>query len=138
MAGADTKKVIDELYDAYLAGDPAGMLATFSDDIAFRFLAQVDARGIEEARRFFTYSATKLVDLDFRIERKIVDGAYAAVLWSETATTPGGEPWENHGVDVFEVRDGKIVTLHENNDVRLVYQHFEPYDPGGANEAAGE
>ncbi|GMQ85629.1 MAG: hypothetical protein BMS9Abin07_1196 [Acidimicrobiia bacterium] len=129
MGSEETRRVVDQLYDAYLGGDTAGMLATFSDDIAFRFLGQVDAQGIEEARRFFAYSGEKLTDLDFRIERKVIDGRHAAVTWSETARTAAGAPWENHGVDVFEVRDGKIISLHENNDVRLVHEHFERYEP---------
>ena len=131
MGSEDTRRVVDELYDAYLAGNTAGMLATYSDDIAFRFLGQVDARGIEEARRFFAYSAEKLVDLDFRIEHKVIDGSHAAVTWTETARTAQGAPWENHGVDVFEVADGMIISLHENNDVRLVHEHFDRYEPAG-------
>ena len=129
MGSEDTRRVVDRLYDAYLAGNTAGMLATFSDDITFKFLGQVDGRGIEEARRFFAYSAEKLIDLDFRIKHKVIDGSHAAVTWIETAHTAKGAPWENHGVDVFEVADGKIVSLHENNDVRLVHEHFENYEP---------
>jgi hypothetical protein len=30
---------------------------------------------------------------------------------------------------VIRVRDGRIVSLHENNDVRLVREHFPPYEP---------
>lgn len=128
MGTEETRRVVNSLYDAYLGGDPDGMLATFSDDIAFRFLGQVNARGIDEARRFFNHSAGLLTDLDFRIQHKVFDGAFAAVTWEETARTAAGAPWENHGVDVFEVRDGKIVSLHENNDVRLVHEHFERYE----------
>jgi hypothetical protein len=29
------------------------------------------------------------------------------------------------------VRDGRIVSLHENNDVTLVYRHFPPYRDAG-------
>ena len=129
MGTQETSRVVDQLYDAFLRGDPAGMLATFSDDVAIRFLGQVDARGIDEARRFFTHSAGLLTDLDFRLQRKVIDGSHAAVIWTETARTAAGAPWENHGVDVFEVRGGKIVSLHENNDVRLVHEHFEKYEP---------
>ena len=129
MGSEETQRVVDQLYEAFLRGDAAGMLATFSDDIAIRFLGQVDARGIGEARRFFTHSAGLLTDLDFRLQRKVIDGSHAAVTWTETARTAAGIPWENHGVDVFEVRDGKITSLHENNDVRLVHEHFEKYEP---------
>ncbi len=66
MGSEETRRVIDDLYDAYLAGNPAGILATFSDDIAFRFLGQVEGQGIDEARRFFAHSAGLLTDLDRR------------------------------------------------------------------------
>lgn len=127
VSETDTRRVIDSLYDAYLAGDGDGMLALMSDDIELRFLGQVDLRGIDKARAFFAFSGGLLEDLDFLIERKIVDGEWAAVTWSEAARTREGAPWENHGVDVFRVQDGRITVLHENNDVRLVHRHFPRY-----------
>ena len=125
-----TRAVVDALYGAFLAGDADGMLALFADDISLRFLGQVDARGIEQARRFFVFAAGLLTDVQFRIERKIVDGDRAAVIWSETARTSGGADWANHGVDLIRVEDGRITELHENNDVRLVARHFPAYEPG--------
>lgn len=126
----ETRAAIDQLYEAFLAGDVEGMLATFTDDVEFRFLGQVEGRGIDEAREFFAHAAGLLTDLDFRIQRVVVDGRRAAVTWTETARTAAGAPWENHGVDVYEVREGKIASLHENNDVRLVYEHFPRYAAG--------
>lgn len=130
MSEQETREVVERLYEAYLGGDLEGILATFDDGIAFRFLGQVEAVGIDAAQRFFAHSAGLLSDLDFRIRRTIVDGDHAAVLWDESAVTAGGAPWENHGVDVFEVQNGRVVSLHENNDVRLVHEHFAPYDAG--------
>lgn len=120
----ETRRVVDDLYAAFLRGDPEGMLATFDDDIEFKFLGQVEARGIAEARRFFTAAAGQLTDLDFTIEHTVIDGSRAAVTWSEVARTQTGAEWVNHGVDVIEVRDGRVISLHENNNVRLVYEHF--------------
>jgi ketosteroid isomerase-like protein len=120
----ETRTVVEELYRAYLAGDPQGMLATMSDDVHVRFLGIVDVRGIDEARRFFLANTAKLVDLDFQIRQLVVDGHHAAAIWEETATTRAGEPYANHGVDVFEVRHGQIVAVHENNDVSVHRRHF--------------
>lgn len=119
-----TKEVVDRLYDAYFAGDPEGMLATMSEDVHVRFLGRVDLHGIDRAREFFHANAGILVDLDFRIRKLIVDGRFAAAIWDESATTVHGEPWENHGVDVFEVVDGQIAAVHENNDVAVYQSHF--------------
>jgi ketosteroid isomerase-like protein len=125
----DTRAVVDALYEAYLAGDSEGMLTQMADDVEVRFLAQGTFHGVPAVRRFMQFSAGLLHDLDFRIRRKIVDGDAAAVIWDESATTSDGKAWENHGVDVIRVRNGKIVALHENNDINLVYEHFPRYDP---------
>jgi ketosteroid isomerase-like protein len=123
----ETAAVVDRLYQAYFAGDADGMLATMSDDVWVRFLGLVDLRAIDEARRFFQANNAKLLDLDFQIRTLIIDGHHAAALWEESAVTADGEPWANHGVDVFEVREGRIVSVHENNDVRVHRRHFGPH-----------
>jgi ketosteroid isomerase-like protein len=130
----ETRSVVDALYEAFLAGDSEGMLAQMADEVEVRFLAQGTFHGIPAARRFMQFSAGLLRDLDFRIRRKIVDGDAAAVIWDESATTAAGKPWENHGVDVIRVRNAKIVVLHENNDINLVYEHFPRFDPETDNE----
>jgi ketosteroid isomerase-like protein len=134
MAQEDTRRVVDALYDAFLAGDPEGMIALMADDVEVTFLGQGTFHGIPAVRRFFAFAGGLLRDVDFRIDTIIVDGDVGCAVWHETATTHAGDPWATHGVDVIRVRDGRIVSLHENNDVRLVRRHFPPYeDP----EAAG-
>ena len=128
---ADTRRVVEALYRAYLAGDGEGMLALMADDVEVTFLGQGTFHGIAAVRRFMGFSAGLLTDLEFRIGPLIVDGDVGAAVWRETAKTRDGRPWENHGVDVVRVRDGRIVALHENNDVRLVREHFPPYEDGG-------
>lgn len=120
----ETRTVVDRLYEAYFAGDAEGMLDTMSDDVRIRFLGRVDFRGIDRARAFFHENNGMLLDLDFRIRTLVVDGPRAAAVWSETARTVHGEPYANHGVDTFEVRDGRIVELHENNDVTIHRARF--------------
>lgn len=126
--GASTGAIVDALYDAFLRGDSDGMLALFADDISLRFLGQADLAGIDDARRFFVFAADLLADVDFRIEHKIIDGEWAAIVWSESARTASGEPWENHGVDVIQVVGERVTILHENNDVRLVARYFPPFE----------
>jgi len=125
----DTQTTAEALYRAFLAGDKDGMLALMDDDVEISFLGQVQLRGKPEASRFFDFAGTLLRDVDFTLEQVVVDGDVAAGIWRETATTMSGEPWANHGVDVIHVRDGRVVALHENNDVRLVRRHFPSYHP---------
>lgn len=119
-----TRQVVDRLYRAYFDGDAEGMLDTMSDDVWVRFLGRADLRGIEEARAFFYENAGKLLDLDFQIRKLIIDGSHAAAIWEETARTVHGNEYANHGVDVFEVRDGQVVSVHENNDINAHRRHF--------------
>ena len=123
----ETRRVVDALYAAFLAGNGEGMLAQMADDVEVRFLGQGTFHGVPDMRRFMEFSAGLLRELDFRIRHTIVDGDSAAVIWDESAATADGEPWENHGVDVIRVRAGKVVSLHENNDVTLVHKHFPRY-----------
>jgi ketosteroid isomerase-like protein len=125
---AETRRVVDALYAAYLAGDGEGMIALMADDVEVTFLGQGTFHGIPAVRRFMTFSAGLLTDLDFRIGPLIIDGEVGCAVWHELATTRDGRPWENHGVDVIRVRGGQVVSLHENNDVRLVREHFPPYE----------
>ena len=124
----ETRRAVEALYAAFLAGDAEGMLVLMTADVDIRFLGQTQLRGVDAARAFFAFSAELLEDLDFTIERTIVDGEWAAVMWSETARTPNGDLWDNHGVDVFKVKDGMIALLHENTDVRLVNRFFPRSD----------
>lgn len=129
MTEETTRAAVQRLYDSYFAGDPHGMLATMSDDVEVRFLGRGVYRGIQEATRFLTTNTGMLVDLDFRIREFVVDGEWAATVWDESAVTIHGEPYENHGVDVFRVLDGRITVLHENNDVVRHRSHFGRQSP---------
>lgn len=125
----ETRRVVEALYASFLAGDGAGMLRLMDDDVEVRFLGQATLRGVDEVRDFIAFESGLLKDLDFRIQKIIIDGEVGCAIWQELATTADGHPWENHGVDVIRVRNGRIVMLHENNDVTLVRRHFPRYVP---------
>ncbi len=95
-----------------------------SDDVEVTFLGRVTVRGREAALAWFTENNATFDDLDFRIRRRIVDGGRAAVIWDETALA-AGRPYANHGIDVFEIADGKIRRLQVNNDVTARRRAFE-------------
>lgn len=128
----ETRRVVEALYASFLAGDGAGMLRLMDDDVEVRFLGQATLHGIDEVRDFVAFEAGLLTNLDFRIRKILIDGEIGCAIWEESATTADGQPWENHGVDVIRVRDGRIVMLHENNDVTLVHRHFPRYVPNRA------
>jgi ketosteroid isomerase-like protein len=78
---ADTRRTVDALYAAFLAGDPEGMLAQMADDVDVRFLGQGTFHGVEAARRFFGFAGGLLRDVDFRIQALIIDGDVGCAVW---------------------------------------------------------
>ena len=113
MSEAETRNVVDALYDAFQAGDAEGMLALMDEEVEVRFLGQGTFHGVPAVRRFMAFSAGLLRDLDFRITALVIDGDVGCAIWEETALMVDGDTWENHGVDVIRVQDGRIVSLHE-------------------------
>ena len=132
-----TREVIETMYAAFLAGDKEGMLAVMHEDVEVRFLGQAQVTGKAEADQFFDFAGGLLRDVSFSLHHVLVDGELAAGLWEETAVTTDGHPWSNHGVDVVRVRDGQVVSLHENNDTRQVYRYLPAYRPTAEPRAAG-
>ena len=131
-AEAETRARVEELYDAYGAGDLERMLGLMADDVVVTFLGQGTFHGLPAFRRFIDFSEGLLEDLDWRLDHLVVDGDVGCGIWSETARTADGQPWATTGVDVVRVRDGKIVSLTMNNDAALSRRHFPPYvDEGG-------
>jgi ketosteroid isomerase-like protein len=131
---ADTRRIVEALYDAFLAGDSEGMIALMADDVEVTFLGQGTFHGVPAVRRFFAFAAGLLHDVEFHIDRVIIEGDVGCAVWHETATTRDGQPWQTHGVDVIRVRGDRIVSLHENNDVGMVRKHFPPYADPEATE----
>ena len=124
-----TRQVVDDLYDAYLAGDQEAMLALMSPKVSVRFLGRVDLEGLDEVRDFLAFNDGTRTGLDFRIRQRLIDGEWAAVIWAETARVAStGLAWRNHGVDLVQVVDGEVDTLHVNNDVQIVRQHLPRYE----------
>ncbi|MGH3004759.1 MAG: nuclear transport factor 2 family protein [Gaiellaceae bacterium] len=131
-AEVETRARVEELYDAYAAGDLERMLGLMANDVVVTFLGQGTFRGLPAFRRFIDFSEGLLEDLDRRLDHVVVDGDVGCGIWSETARTADGHPWATTGVDVVRVRDGKIVSLTMNNDAALAQRHFPPYvDAGG-------
>lgn len=131
-----TEDTVRALYRAFLDGDKQAMLAEMHDDVEVRFLGARTLRGKQETGRFLDVQSDSLHELRFEVLSLLVDGAHAAGIWRESAISANGEPWHNHGVDVFEVCDGLVVRLHEHNDVRAFYDHL-PDELRAATPPAG-
>lgn len=88
-------------------------------------------RGYEGFRGFVLYLRNAFPDLHFDVERQVVEGNKVAARWKITGTHKGeflGAPptnrkIEDHGVDIFTIHKGKLLSVHVNeNDLGLLKQ----------------
>jgi steroid delta-isomerase-like uncharacterized protein len=118
----ETREVIDRLFAAAATGVTDAVLEWWADDgvlddvtIARRFA------GRTELEPYLEMYYRALPDLDFRPSLLLVDGPWALVEWAETCHVvapfdgvPGdGRHLRLRAVDLFEVRDGRVV--HESS-----------------------
>lgn len=130
MSTQETRAVAEALYEAFLAGDAEGMLAQLHEEAEVAFLGQGCVRGTQQVRELFEFLGGQLAEVEFTLDQLVVDGSVAAGIWRERAVSVDGETWENHGVDLIHVHDGRVVALHENNDVRREHPYVSRYRPG--------
>ena len=126
---AATRAALDRFYAAYTSGDLERMLALMTDDVTVSFIGHGTFHGKAEARPYMTWAGTQLPRLDFRVIHKIVDGDRAAVTWDETGVTKRGDTWEAKGVDVYRIRDGKVVEITVYSDTEKMSRLLEPWPP---------
>jgi steroid delta-isomerase-like uncharacterized protein len=138
-SSADTRRVIEGLFDAAATGVTDEVLRWWADDgvlddvtLAQRF------SGKAELGAYLEMYYRALPDLDFKPRRLIVDGPWALVEWAEICHlaapfdgVPGdGRELRLRAVDLFEVRDGLVA--HESGWYGDGYlrDRLELADPG--------
>ena len=60
--------------------------------------------------------------VSLEITRMIAEGDNVALQWTSRARTLDGDPYENHCIGVFTVRDGKITSVREYMDTHYAYR----------------
>jgi steroid delta-isomerase-like uncharacterized protein len=101
-----------------IARDPDAVVSHSSAGQIEDVVAVGRFEGPQEIRGFFAEMFAAFPDFDLTIERVVAEGAVTVVQWHASATFCGerfqgiratGRHLEIRGVDVFEVRDGRIV-----------------------------
>ena len=88
-------------------------------------------RGHEGFKGFVMYLRNAFPDIQFTIDREAAEGNKVAARWKISATHKGeflgapatGHHVEDYGIDIFTILNGKILTVHVNeNDFGLMKQ----------------
>ena len=118
MAAA-AREVAENFFAALARRDLDGAAACWAPDGVDRLVGQSDAQGPEGVRALFGELFTAIPDFQFSVESIVAEGDRAAVRWNATGTfagdaayqglEPTGGRIELAGLDLLEVRDGRIV-----------------------------
>ena len=79
-----------------------------SADAEFYFPKAQPLFGKNRILRFFNILFRQYPQLNFEIQRIIVQGHQAAIHWTNQGKNKGDVPYENEGVTILELENGKI------------------------------
>jgi ketosteroid isomerase-like protein len=113
--------LIRNLYDARARGDFEGVCRSFSDDVQFRIASagqasqvSITTNAVNETRALLRLLIKTFRLSELTVMSLIIDGSQAAAHWRaniDSRITGASVPTEL--VDLFEVRDGRIVSYQE-------------------------
>jgi len=119
---SDPHAILAAFYDAYNRGAPDDAAALYEPDAAHSEVAQGrSARGRDAIASGLRHFLTSFPDARWEPERRIVDGADAAVAYRLTGTLqaplgpfePAGQKLDLRGVHVFRFGDGGIAATDD-------------------------
>ena len=84
-----------------------------AEDAVLDFPGSEKVKGCRRIIVFLKAVLRKYPELKFTIEKIIVDGTGAAVVWSNKGKDKSGESYYNRGITFVQMRDGKIVLISD-------------------------
>jgi ketosteroid isomerase-like protein len=84
-----------------------------SDSAEFYFPKTQPLLGKDRILKFFKFLWRQYPELTFEIQRVVLQGQTAAVHWTNRGMSRKGDPYENEGVTLLEIKDDKIVYISD-------------------------
>jgi uncharacterized protein len=132
MSTGSNKLVVQRMYEALAAGDPAGFWDGVSDDVEYVIIGTTVASGTFRGKRELIDKVMK--PLGRKLQGAIAlapvtivgDGDTVVVELTGTATARSGRRYDNVYCQVLKVADGKVRRVTEYLDTELVTAVFGP------------
>ena len=99
---------ISSFFNFVNARDLSELESLLTEDSEFYFPKTKPLLGKDRIIRFFKILFHRFPQLEFQIQRTIIQEAKAAVHWSNRGRNRQKEPYENEGVTIFEIEKGRI------------------------------
>ena len=101
-------ETISSFFDLVNERDLARLEALLVEDAEFYFPKTKPMLGKNRIIRFFKILFHKFPQLEFRTHGTIIQGSKAAVHWTNQGMSRRNEPYENEGVTILEMEEGRI------------------------------
>jgi ketosteroid isomerase-like protein len=99
---------ITHFFDVFNNRDLDKLGDLLTENAEFYFPKTQPLLGKKQIIRFFNILFRQYPELEFKIQRKIIQGEMAAVHWTNRGASKRGEPYENEGVTLIEMEGDKI------------------------------
>lgn len=137
------RKTVEQVFASLNQGDYEAVLKGISPSITHEFSGSHALGGtrhsIEAMRQWFQRLYRLVPQMHFTVEAVTVKGfpwnMTIAVEWTETATPADGSHYTNAGVNLIQMRWGKVVHLRVYEDTQRVAAMFERLAAQGIEEA---
>jgi uncharacterized protein (TIGR02246 family) len=102
------KRFVHKFFDVFNHRDTKEMGNLLSPDAEFYFPKTQPLIGRTRILKFLDILFRQYPELTFKIQRVIQQGDRAAVHWTNQGINRRKEPYQNEGVTILEMQDGKI------------------------------
>ena len=106
-------EVVSRFFTLVNERDLSKLEALLREESEFYFPKTKPMLGKDRIIRFFKILFHRFPHLEFQIQRTIVQEANAAVHWSNRGMNRRKEPYENEGVTILEMEEGRITFISD-------------------------
>ncbi len=126
------------------AGNYAAVVGRTAGDVVHVFPGEGALGGTRTSqdalRRWFERLFRLFPELRFEVDEITVTGwpwrTTVAVRWRDWGEAADGEPYENRGCEVFEIRWGRATSIHQYLDTKVIDDSLARMAAAGIEEAA--
>ena len=108
-----SESFIREFFEVFNQRHLDKMKDLFSPDAEFYFPKTQPLIGRNRILKFFKILFRQYPQLNFDIQRIIVQGHQAAIHWTNQGKNKRNAPYDNEGVTIMELMDGKILFISD-------------------------
>ena len=102
------KQLFHKFFEVLNHRDTKEMKVLLGPDAQFYFPKTRPLTGRDRILKFINILFRQYPKLTFKVQRIILQGDRAAVHWTNQGETRRKEPYQNEGVTILEMQDGKI------------------------------